>query len=72
MLLKNYCSLYAKHALKLNNESCNTDEDRAFVGTWCTNELEVALEKGYIIQKIYEVILKILVKICSKDTLENS
>ena len=33
----------------------HSDEDRAFVGTWCTPEIEKALEKGYTVLKIYEV-----------------
>lgn len=42
-----------------DNESqtdCNCrDDKRAFVGTWCTPELELARTKGYVILKIYEV-----------------
>ena len=33
---------------------CN-HADRSFVGTWCTPELKIALEKGYTIMDIYEV-----------------
>ena len=33
----------------------HSDQERSFIGTWCTNEMEVALSKGYQIQKIYEV-----------------
>ena len=41
---------------EVKQQECDhNDEERAFVGTWCTNEMEVALEKGYIIQKIFEV-----------------
>ena len=29
-------------------------QERAFIGTWCTNELHKALEKGYKILKVYE------------------
>ena len=37
-------------------EPCTcTDEQRAIVGTWCTPELTKAQEKGYQINKIYEV-----------------
>ena len=32
-----------------------TDEQRAFIGTWCTPELIKAIEKGYRILKTYEV-----------------
>lgn len=42
-----------------NTESIDTcmhnDDQRAFIGTWCTPEIEKALDKGYIILKIYEV-----------------
>ena len=33
----------------------HSDDERSFVGTWCTNELAVAIAKGYKIQKIFEV-----------------
>ncbi|XP_019340259.2 uncharacterized protein LOC106737847 isoform X1 [Alligator mississippiensis] len=33
----------------------HTDEERALVGTWCTPELNKAVEKGYKVAKIYEV-----------------
>ena len=37
-------------------QKCNHSAgERAFIGTWCTNEIDTALEKGYKIQKIYEV-----------------
>lgn len=36
--------------------SCHQgDHERAFVGTWCTPEIQKALEKGHTILKIYEV-----------------
>ena len=31
------------------------NEERAIIGTWCTPEIEKALDKGYILVKIYEV-----------------
>ena len=31
------------------------DEQRELIGTWCTPELEKAVEKGYVIKEIYEV-----------------
>lgn len=35
---------------------CNHDDtERAFVGTWVTDEIKTALKKGYIIQQMYEV-----------------
>ena len=33
----------------------HTAEQRCLIGTWCTPELQKAVEKGYKIQKIYEV-----------------
>lgn len=33
----------------------HTDEQRTFMGTWCTPEIVKALEKGYRVHKIYEV-----------------
>lgn len=33
----------------------HNDEERALTGTWCTVELNVAVEKGYRIAEIYEV-----------------
>ena len=33
----------------------HTAEQRCLIGTWCTPELQKAVEKGYEIQKIYEV-----------------
>ena len=37
-------------------EPCTcSDDQRAIIGTWCTPELLKAIEKGYSIQKIYEV-----------------
>lgn len=37
------------------NECHCTGDQRSFVGTWCTPELELACKKGYEILKIYEV-----------------
>lgn len=40
----------------LRVQRCNhTPCERSFVGTWCTNELAVAIAKGYHIVKIFEV-----------------
>ena len=43
---------------KTNNQNlCNcTDEERSFIGTFCTPEIEMALNKGYKILKTYEVL----------------
>jgi hypothetical protein len=41
---------------KYKQQKCNhNDEDRSLIGTWCTNEIQKAIEKGYKIIKIYEV-----------------
>lgn len=38
------------------SEMCfHTEEQRCLYGTWCTPELQKAVEKGYQIKKIYEV-----------------
>jgi len=39
-----------------NGECLHSDEERSITGFWCTNEIDKALEKGYIIQDIYEVL----------------
>ena len=48
-----------KHCLecqKYRNEKClHTDEERSFVGTWATVEIQKALQFGYKILEIYEV-----------------
>ena len=45
-----------KKCAVLKLQKClHSDEERMFVGTWCTNELNVAVKKGYEIQKIFEV-----------------
>ena len=43
-------------AITQQQEKCNhTNDDRAFTGTWCSNEIALALKKGYRILDIYEV-----------------
>lgn len=38
-------------------ETCeHSPTQRSFIGTWCTNELFKAVEKGYKVSKIYEVL----------------
>ena len=37
------------------NKCNHTPEDRSFTSTWCTNEVALALEKGYRIFEIFEV-----------------
>ena len=45
-----------KTCSEMKQQKCNhSDDERSFIGTWCTNEIEMALEKGYQLQKIYEV-----------------
>ena len=44
-------------AEKENKEECKCSmSDRAFIYTYCTPEVEVALNMGYIIAEIYEVL----------------
>lgn len=39
-----------------NQDKCNhTNEERSFVGTWVTDEVKIAVKKGYKVVKIYEV-----------------
>ena len=33
----------------------HNDEERSLTGTWVTDELKKALERGYVVQHIYEV-----------------
>ena len=43
-------------AVTQHQGKCNhTNDERAFTGTWCTNEIALALRKGYRILEIYEV-----------------
>ena len=36
-------------------EKCtHTDGERSFLGTWCSNEIHKAVEKGYKVTKVYE------------------
>ena len=48
-------ALCKKCAEDKRNYCCHGDKQRSFTGTWCTNEIEKALEKGYKILEIYEV-----------------
>jgi len=44
-------------ALNLNFKLCTcSDENRSFVGTYCTLELDLAIENGYKVVKIFEVL----------------
>ncbi len=41
---------------KAKIQKCNhSDQERAFIGTWTTDEVNKSIEKGYHIEKIYEV-----------------
>ena len=45
-----------KSCAETKQQKCNhSDSERSFIGTWCTNEVEMAIEKGYEVQKVYEV-----------------
>ena len=37
------------------NECKHTDDERSFIGTWTTDEVKVAISKGYRAVKVYEV-----------------
>jgi hypothetical protein len=53
---KNMFMLCTKCASEEQQESCaHTDEERSFLGTWCTPELQFALMKGYRCLKIIEM-----------------
>ena len=51
-LLFPLCYTCAKNKIKKCNHSSN---EREFIGTWTTDEVNRAIEKGYHIEKIYEV-----------------
>ncbi len=39
-----------------SGQACtHSDEQRCFIGTWCSNELFTAIDKGYVVKEIYEV-----------------
>ena len=43
-------------AEKTNQNKCeHTDDERSFIGTWTTDEVNKALEKGYKVLRTYEV-----------------
>ena len=44
-----------KRPLERSSECVHTDRQRVLTGTWCTPELEKAVELGYQVQHIYEV-----------------
>ena len=44
-----------KRPLERSSECVHTDRQRVLTGTWCTPELEKAVELGYQVQYIYEV-----------------
>lgn len=48
-------SLCRTCASEKNPDCCHSEEERAFVGTWCMPELNKALDLGYKIMEIYEV-----------------
>ena len=45
----------AKPMLQRTHYCTHTDTERIIRGTWCTPEIEKAIEKGYILVKIHEV-----------------
>ncbi len=51
-LLFTLCYTCAKSKI----QKCNHEDiEREFIGTWTTDEVNKAIEKGYHIEKIYEV-----------------
>ena len=38
-----------------NGICMHSDDERAIIGTWCSPELKVAIEKGYRVFKTYEL-----------------
>ncbi|KAJ8020849.1 putative DNA polymerase [Holothuria leucospilota] len=47
------CNTCAKH--RKMGPCSHSDDERALHGTWVTEEVKKALEKGYVIKKVYEV-----------------
>jgi len=47
-------TLCAKCFDEKSNSCTHIDEERALLGTWTTDEISNAFEKGYLIMKIYE------------------
>ncbi|XP_068756959.1 uncharacterized protein [Montipora capricornis] len=45
----------SKPLLEKTHACHHTDEERVLVSTWCTPELEVAVQKGYTIQHVHKV-----------------
>jgi len=44
-----------KPMLKRTECCCHSDEERTMTGTWCTPEINKAIEKGYQLKKVHEV-----------------
>jgi len=43
-------------ALTLNQESCtHSDDERELTGTWVSTELQAALDRGYVVKRVFEV-----------------
>jgi len=45
----------AKPMLERTECCCHSDEERTITGTWCTPEINKAIEKGYQLLKVHEV-----------------
>ncbi|TPX53505.1 DNA-directed DNA polymerase [Powellomyces hirtus] len=56
LLGKTMFVLCKKCAIAGTKTCCHDDLDRAIVGTWAMPEIKLALEKGYKVTKIYEVL----------------
>jgi hypothetical protein len=52
-LLFSLCRTCSEHYQQ--NTCHHSDEKRAFIGTWVTDEVKMAVSQGYKIQKMYEL-----------------
>ena len=60
-------------AVTQQQEKCNhTNDERSLTGTWCTNEIALALRKAYRILEIYDTLIKGYVKDFMKIKIESS
>ena len=52
-LLFTLCSTCAEQQTQ---KTCTcSDDKRCLIGTWCTPEIQKAVEKGYVVKKVYEI-----------------
>ena len=76
--MKSWSSHCAKREVRQGTKtSVNTDNERSFIGTWTTDEVNTAIEKGYKVLRTYEEwhsdkTTYDLFKVISKDSLKSS